>query len=298
MQEWRTMTPDPILWNDWHPVAARCTLDPGRAHHTVLLHVPLVVTIDAAGTIIARRNDGAPLQQCERYGLVWVCLGTPVQPVLAIPEADEPDRPPVVVGAIGVRAAGPRVIENFLDLGHLGYVHAGYLGDDPQTRVLPYDVAPLPDAGVHGGLIATRCRMYQPKASPAATEGFLVDYVYKVERPLATCLYKDNPVHRDRFDVIYLFVQPVTEVTSIAHPLLLCLPDGTTPAALRAFQQIIFMQDKPILENQRPARLPLYDGAELPIGADRSSVAYRRWLAAIGLRWGVITATEAAGAPR
>ena len=277
---------DPIVWNDWHPVAARCTLDPARAHTTVLLNQPLTIAIDGAGTITARRDDGGALHQDERYGLVWVCLGTPDRPVLAIAEADEPDRPAVVVGAVAVRAAGPRVIENFLDLGHLGYVHAGYLGDDPHTRVLPYSVAALPQ----GGIIATGCRMYQPQASPAATEGFDVEYVYKVERALITCLYKSNPLHRDRFDVIYLFVQPVTETTSVAHPLLLCLPDGTTPQGLRAFQQTIFLQDKPILENQRPARLPLADGADTPIAADKSSVAYRRWLSAIGLTWGVIPA--------
>lgn len=275
---------DPILWNDWHPVAARCTLDPLRVHHTVLLGVALRVAIDDAGTITVGREDGAGLLHEERYGLIWVCPGTPARPVPAIAEADEPDRPAILVGSVGVRAAGPRVIENFLDLGHLGYVHAGYLGDDPHTRVLPYAVDPLPD----GGIIATGCKMYQPQASPAATEGFDVDYIYKVERPLTVCLYKSNPMYRDRFDIIYLFVQPVSEEASIAHPLLLCLPDGTTPQALRAFQQIIFMQDKPILENQMPKRLPLGDGIELPIAADKSSVAYRRWLAAIGLTYGVI----------
>jgi phenylpropionate dioxygenase-like ring-hydroxylating dioxygenase large terminal subunit len=283
---------DPILWHDWHPVGARCTLDPARVHRTVLLGVAISVAIDAAGHIAVARDDGAPLHSEERYGLVWVCLGDPAQGVLAIAEADEPDRPEIVVGAIAVNAAGPRVIENFLDLSHLGYVHAGYLGDDPHTRVTRYAVDPLPG----GGIIATGCRMYQPQASPAATSGFDVEYVYKVERPLTVCLFKSNPLHRDRFDVIYLFVQPVTPTSSIAHPLLLCLPDGTTPAALRAFQQTIFMQDKPILENQMPKLMPLGDGAELPIAADRSSVAYRRWLAAIGLTWGVTPATAARAA--
>ncbi|EGD60497.1 hypothetical protein Y88_2787 [Novosphingobium nitrogenifigens DSM 19370] len=279
-------TIDPILWNDWHPVAETCTLLSGPPVETVLLGVPLVIAADADGAFHARRTDDVPLHQDERYGLVWVCLGTPERPVLAIPEADEPDRPAVTVGSIRVQTAGPRVIENFLDLGHLGYVHARYLGDDPHTQVLPYKVDALPE----GGIIATGCKMFQPQASPAATEGFMVDYVYKVERPLATCLYKANPVHRDRFDVIFLFAQPVSEEESIAHPLLLCLPDGTTAADLRTFQQLIFMQDKPILENQVPKRLPLADGAELPIAADKSSVAYRRWLSKIGMTYGVIPA--------
>lgn len=284
------MSIDPILWHDWHPVAARETLDPARAHRTRLLETDLVITIDRAGTITVARADGAAVLAEERYGLVFACLGTPARGVIDIAEAAEPDRPAIVVGAIGVRAAGPRVIENFLDLGHLGYVHAGYLGDDPFTEVRAYDVAPLPG----GGIIATRCMMYQPKASPAATEAFLVDYQYKVERPLVVCLHKANPVHRDRFDVIYLLVQPVSEAVSVAHPLLLCLPDGTSAAALRAFQQIIFLQDKPILENQRPARLPLDLTAERAIAADKSSVAYRRWLAEIGLTYGVIRAGEPA----
>ncbi len=263
---------DPVLWNDWHPVAA-------RAHHTMLLGVSLIVTDDG----VVHRADHVPLHQTGRYGLIWVCLGTPARDVMAIPEAEEPDRPAVIVGAIPVRTSAPRVIENFLDLGHLGYVHAGYLGDDPHTQVLPYKVDPLPE----GGVIATQCRMYQPQASPAATEGFVVDYIYKVERPLITCLYKSNSVFRDRFDVIYLFVQTVTPETSIAHPLLLFVADGTSPEALIAFQQTIFLQDKPILENQVPKRLPLGEGAELAIAADRMSVAYRRWLRAIGLTWGV-----------
>ena len=281
---------DPILWNDWHPVAARCTMDPARALHTMVLDVPIAVTIDG-DTISVRRTDApqsrADLHQDERYGLIWVCLGTPRRPILPIAEADDADRPaPVIAGGIAVRTSGPRVIENFLDLGHLGYVHAGYLGDDPATQVLPYSVDPLPG----GGVIATQCRMYQPQGSPSATEGFVVDYVYKVERPLITCLYKTNSVIRDRTDVIYLFVQPVTQEVSVAYTMMMFQPDGTTPEQLRAFQQTIFLQDKPILENQVPKRLPLGEGMELAIAADKASIAYRRWLTAIGLNWGVVRA--------
>jgi phenylpropionate dioxygenase-like ring-hydroxylating dioxygenase large terminal subunit len=58
--------------------------------------------------------------------------------------------------------------------------------------------------------------------------------------------------------------------------------------SLRAFQDSIFMQDRPILENQMPLRLPLAPGAEAPVACDRMSQAYRRYLADEGLRFGVI----------
>jgi len=49
----------------------------------------------------------------------------------------------------------------------------------------------------------------------------------------------------------------------------------TTPGTslIRRFQQTIFAQDKPILENQYPKRLPLDPRAETPIRADKVAIA-------------------------
>ena len=53
-------------------------------------------------------------------------------------------------------------------------------------------------------------------------------------------------------------------------------------------------QDKPILENQFPKRLPLDPRAEIPARSDASSLAYRRWLTAQGVTYGAIPAAAAA----
>ena len=58
------------------------------------------------------------------------------------------------------------------------------------------------------------------------------------------------------------------------------------------FQQMIFGQDKPILENQFPKKLPLDPLDEISIRADRVAVAYRKWLASGGVRYGVISGIE------
>ena len=62
---------------------------------------------------------------------------------------------------------------------------------------------------------------------------------------------------------------------------------------MRHFQQLIFGQDKSILENQLPKRLPLDPRVETPIRADKSSIVYRRHLTDLGLRYGVIRPDEA-----
>jgi phenylpropionate dioxygenase-like ring-hydroxylating dioxygenase large terminal subunit len=56
---------------------------------------------------------------------------------------------------------------------------------------------------------------------------------------------------------------------------------------LRAFQDTIFRQDQPVLESQRPRRLPLDLRAELHTTADRASSAYRRYLSRLGITFGV-----------
>ena len=66
------------------------------------------------------------------------------------------------------------------------------------------------------------------------------------------------------------------------------IDDASDDKEIRLFQQTIFGQDKPILENQFPKRLPLDPRAETPIRADKSAIAYRRWLSQKGLTYGVI----------
>jgi phenylpropionate dioxygenase-like ring-hydroxylating dioxygenase large terminal subunit len=59
------------------------------------------------------------------------------------------------------------------------------------------------------------------------------------------------------------------------------------PAAeLIAWQDRIFAQDRPILESQRPELLPLDLAAELNVRADRATVVYRRWLRQLGVSFG------------
>jgi len=105
-------------------------------------------------------------------------------------------------------------------------------------------------------------------------------------------LYKSNPAYTDRMDFIALFVQPVDEEHCVARSFRCYLKEGITAATVRWCMQLIFSQDKPILENQIPKRLPLDPRAETPIRADASSVYYRRWLRAHNVHYGAIPAAS------
>lgn len=276
--------PGAVLLDDWHVVADRCWLKLGKRHRTRLFGIGLTISSDSFGAPEIRRDDnGTAVHAQERYGLVWACLGEPQREILHIPEALEDDRHVLTGGAMGVNVSGLRAVENFLDLGHLPFVHTDYLGVESHSEVVTYDVDLTED-----GLIATNCKFFQPIASPSASGGIVADYMYRVFRPYTVALYKSNPVQSARQDFIALFVQPVDEEHCIAHSLLCYLKDGIEAGEVRWFMQLIFAQDKPILENHIPKRLPLNPRAETPIQADKSSIAYRRWLKEKGVVYGAI----------
>ncbi len=276
---------DPVILDQWYPLRALAELPEGSDHHTELLGVPLTCGI-TSGRPWARRdptNDELPV--LDTYGYLWTCLGDPPPGVFEIPEYAEPDRRSMNAGSFMVATSAPRAVENFLDMGHFPYVHTGYLGIEPHTEVNPYDVEV-----VKGEIWATRCEFFQPKAAATATEGQMSRYTYRVPSPFAVMLYKSSPVDPDRSDVIALLLQPMGHERVVAHNFLCLLDEVNSDAAIKRFQQIIFAQDKPILENQVPRRLPLDPRAEVPIRADHTSIVYRRHLRELGVSYGVTPA--------
>lgn len=222
----------------------------------------------------------------ERNGLVWVRLAGGGE--AAPPPFDAEDDPrlrKVTCGPYDVPSSAPRVVENFLDLAHFGFVHAGSLGDPERAAIGDYRVDETPT-----GVVATGCRVWQPASSVQAAGGAWVDYTYAVVGPYTALLTKAPQAGGARIDgfreAIALFACPVTS-ESCRVWFRLALTDFTSDdARLRAFQDAIFAQDAPIVASQRPRRLPLEPSAELHCAADRASAAYRRLLRRLGVSFG------------
>ncbi|MEZ5668113.1 MAG: aromatic ring-hydroxylating dioxygenase subunit alpha [Alphaproteobacteria bacterium] len=279
---------DPVILNLWHVLAAVEDI-PAAGAETVLLDERLGYRLDAGAPRVWRTaSPGAALPAQLAFGYLWTVLGAEPQPLFDIPEMDEPDRRNVHTGTIGVAVSAPRAVENFLDMGHFPFVHTDILGVEPHTEVLDYRI--VADAAE---VRAVDCEFWQPQAAANSLGGAKTEYIYRVPHPYCSVLYKTSGRDRTRNDIVALLGQPVGEERVRAHLLMSVIDDVSSDTDIRAFQQTIFGQDKPILENQLPKRLPLDPRAETPLRSDRTSVAYRRWLAERGVRYGVIPAAAA-----
>lgn len=213
----------------------------------------------------------------ERYGWIWVCLGEPAYEIPKFAEWDDPTFRKIHCGPYRFKAHGPRVLENFLDVAHFPFVHEGYLGDRSHTQISDYDVTSGPE-----GVTARDIRVWQPDPDGTGI-GKDVAYTYKVLRPLTAYFVK---VAQQQFS-IYFAVTPVAELETLGWMWMNYNYAYDVPEEeLRAFQDTVAGQDIPIVESQRPERLPLDLQAELHLRSDRTAIAYRRWLNELGLSFG------------
>jgi phenylpropionate dioxygenase-like ring-hydroxylating dioxygenase large terminal subunit len=271
----------------WHPVARSVDLSPGARVRTVLLGDRVIAWRDPGGEPRASGPDGGMLRLRDAYGLVWANL---------VPgEAEPPEYPAyadaryqhALCGPYGVRTSAPRIIENFLDMGHFPFVHDGILGERPRTEVADYKVH-APRLG-HGPA-ASECVFWQPGASMLKHAGARVFYAYDVPRPFCAVLAKQPDAEGGQGVAILLAVQPALPERSIAWMVFSTTNLEPDEKTLRARQEQVFMQDKPILENQLPGRLPLGTRDEVAVPCDRLSLAYRRYLDQQRIGFGVIQA--------
>ena len=276
---------DSVLLDDWHVVAELETVTRLGSWPTMLFNQKLLVQATReGGAVTLLVATGARVASRIKYGFVWASLGEPAQDIVTFPECEEADRHVVTGGSVAVHVSGLRVCENFLDMGHFPFVHTDYLGAESKTEVAPYRV----EITNENQILATDCRFFQPVASPGADGGIDADYVYRVFRPYTVALYKSNPVQTSRKDFIALMVQPVSEERCVAHPLLAYLKDEIDARTVRWFMQLIFLQDRPILENHLPKLLPLDPKREMGTVSDATSMIYRRWLRESGVHFGAL----------
>lgn len=221
---------------------------------------------------------------CERYGVIFVALGrAPKEPPAYFPEWDVPGVRQYHHEPLVVNACGPRIIENFLDMAHFPFVHAGVLGAESHTEVRDYNVTLKED-----GIEVTGCLFWQPAAAPGAA-GADVEYSYRVPHPYVATLSKLPREFAYGFSLM-IMASPVDEEHCRAWMIGAFTDPNVSTEEFHDFNQRIFAQDVPILESQRPRPLPLDPTAELAQKADRASSAYRRWLAGLGLTYGTTPA--------
>lgn len=225
------------------------------------------------------------------YGLIWVRLEKSDSMIPAFAAESDAHLRKVNCGPYLVQTSAPRIVENFLDMSHFGFVHEGWLGDRAHVAMQDYDVQKSAT-----GILASNCQAWQPKSNVHSAAGSMVSYTYEINAPY-TCILTKTPdpntlgahiTDKTNFrESIALFVCPITPETSRVW-IRMAMTDFESPdSALQSFQNTIFSQDQPVLESQTPKRLPLDLRAELHTVADKASSAYRRYLQELGITFGV-----------
>jgi len=320
------MISDPVLISEWHPVARAADVPDGAVtaarllgedvvlwrsggkvmgwqdlclHRGAKLSLGRVVAgdclqcpyhgwiYDAAGKCVkipahpsqvppARAKTKAYAVR-EAYGWIWLSFG---EKPAALPDFPEWGRAGIrnfSYGPVRVAAAGPRIIENFLDVSHLPIVHAGILGVASHAEIGRYTVTRSA-----GGVRAEDIEIFQPDPDGSGTDGTAL-YTYEVRHPLTAYLTKK--AGKARFTMM-ITAAPVDEASSFAWILFSLEDTASSDAEAMEWMHRVFIQDVPIVESQRPEKLPLDLQAELHLNSDRTSIAYRQWLGEIGLTFG------------
>ncbi|MFF7711020.1 Rieske 2Fe-2S domain-containing protein [Pseudomonas sp. NPDC007930] len=256
---------------------------------------------EGACTLMPAAPDETPMKKArafpcaavERYGFVWVCLGTPAADIPVFPEWESERFMKVHSGPYVYEANGFRAVENFIDATHFPFVHAGLNGvmDNPD-RLEPYTVEETAS-----GLKSSEVRVFQPWGDARGTP-LVAFYTYHTFRPLVGYFSKrtqaanaeGQPVteHSDTFTTFFT-VQALDATRSIVRVLASLDVDPRPSAeAVRERADVVFGQDKDIVETQRPERIPVELRYELHHRTDLMGQRYRTWLRNKGITYGVI----------
>jgi phenylpropionate dioxygenase-like ring-hydroxylating dioxygenase large terminal subunit len=297
----RTLLTEPIVvWRgaDGRPVAApdRCP------HREAPLSAGLVAdgclrcpyhgwTFDGSGQCVRVPSNGdgvpvppkahlRPMHCVERYGLVWVCPGEPAAGIPDIPQEDDPAFRRINIEVQEWRTSALRMVDNFLDISHFPYVHAGTFGAGTDPLVPTFELTDLGD--FHGYRyeveVANTSELGRRSAGLATdtlartmTSGFALPFTCR-----STIRYETGLEH-----ILLLCSTPIDDEHAYFTFVVWRNDDFSVPAEeVIRFDRAIGEEDRKMLEQLR-GPFPLERGALCDVRADRTGVEWRRRLVAL-----------------
>jgi len=244
--------------------AGRCVLVPSQPQSTIPGRLCLTIY---------------PVQVA--YGLVWTCLGDPEGGVLPpFPEWGDPDYATFLPGSVDLKVSAGRQMEGFLDVAHFAWVHTQSFGDANNPLVPPYAVESTP-RGLRADYISTVSNFPQglhhlaPPDYPWRRE-------FEVFLPYTARLTVTFP-NGGRLCILNAMSPVSPNRSRLFCPICRNFDQDAPPEPTYAFNAQVFAEDLVMVEDQIPPYLPLDRRAEVPVGADRTSIAYRQALRHLGL---------------
>jgi phenylpropionate dioxygenase-like ring-hydroxylating dioxygenase large terminal subunit len=220
----------------------------------------------------------------EKYGLVWTRLRPPPIPsplheIPHMPHWDAPGFQQINCPSIDIGGFAGRQLEGFIDVAHFGFVHLTTFGDPSNTIVPPY----LPVANEVGFSVDYRSSLanYPIGVPSSAPENFIWLRHFEVHLPFTASITVHFP-EEARLVVMNCASPMTSRQTRLFCPIARNFDLHIPVEAVHEFNRRVFEEDRRVVEAQKPEYLPLDPTLEAHIPADRSSIAYRKGLRALG----------------
>jgi vanillate O-demethylase monooxygenase subunit len=222
----------------------------------------------------------ATLRSEVRHGLLWVTLSQ--EPIYSLPSwapLDDPALQKARMTPVDWACSAARHAENFNDVAHFPWIHAGTFADRDDLLAARYRVESR-EAGFYR---AIKFNQVDREVFGFGTGTITrMDYEYDFTFPFSSHLKITAP--DGRTEHVFDTVCPVSARRSRVFMIKARNFDLDRPAdEWIRLQEAVNAEDKPIVESQEPQALPLDPGAEIPIPADAWSIAYRRRWKELGL---------------
>jgi vanillate O-demethylase monooxygenase subunit len=224
-----------------------------------------------------------PAGLVEAHGMVFLAPGTPIAPLGTIPEADDRSFEAAELPTLAVRGSAGLLADNFLDVAHFPFVHAGTFGADEAA-----EAAEVPQYAVaRDGWSFTMSyqHSFANREDPGVAAGLrpLMQnrrLVYRLDAPFHLSLRIDF-IEAGGTNVIGFFLQPESAERCRIFTTLWrddLSGDVTRMAEAVDFEVAVLREDLLIQEAFDELVLPLTPTDEVHTRADRTTLELRRVL--------------------
>ncbi len=217
----------------------------------------------------------------EAHGIVYLAPEDPITPLGVIPEAGDPSFMEGALPTVRTRGSAGLLADNFLDVAHFPFVHAGTFGADEAAEVTPFAVA-----RDGWSFTVTYEHSFANREDPGVAAGVrpLVQtrrLTYVLHAPFHLRLRIDF-LDSGGSNVVGFFIQPETDETCRLYTTVWrddLGGDAARMAEAVAFEVDVLNEDLRLQEAFHDLALPLDPTAEVHTRADRNTLELRRMLA-------------------
>jgi phenylpropionate dioxygenase-like ring-hydroxylating dioxygenase large terminal subunit len=217
-----------------------------------------------------------PFRATAAYGLVWVCLDDPWFDLPACPWEDDHRYRRLNNPVERWEASATRMVDNFLDIAHFPWVHAGSFGAAAERQVPVFELESLPD-----GFTGYRYEVDAANSGASGASGQTADVVHRTMSTgfalpftvRSTIGYDTGLDH-----ILYLLTTPIDDVSSYFTFVVWRNDDASlAPEEVLALDHRIAAEDRWMLEKIE-GPLPLGNDGVVSVRSDRTSVEWKRRL--------------------